>query len=250
MKRSRLLILIILVYGATAAIFWITSVNTVTIYPDKDSYSWQSIPKANNGHSDNFEITSFNQPPYNMRGWIEFNTTSIPSNAWVTSAKLRLRVWHISKPEDPFPNTGDSTGRIYGVFRITQPWTETGVNWVNQPNYTEENHATALVPSGQGGWYGPLLWMEWDITNIVKDWQSGNNNNGLVVKDTQENASTFYTTQFFTHDQVPNKGYYPRLVVNYLSPLNLAIFGGILIGETVFILAIPRLRLTHSSKPL
>ncbi len=249
MKHSLLLILIILVYSTTAAIFWTTSVKTTTIYPDKDSYSWQSVPKANNGHSNNFEITSYNKPPYNMRGWIEFNTTSIPSDAWVISAKLRLRVWHISTTEDSVPNMGDSTGRIYGVYRLTQPWAETGVNWVNQPNYTEEHQATAPVPSGQGGWNGPLLWMEWDITDIMKDWRSGINNDGLVVRDTQENASTFYTTQFFTHDQVPNESYYPRLVVTYVFLQNLAILGGILVAEGVFILAIRRLRPIRSDTP-
>ncbi len=249
MKLSLLLILTILVYSATAAIFWATSTSTIMIYPDKDSYSWESVPLANNGHSDNFEITSYNQPPYNMRGWIEFNTSSIPADAWVISAKLRLRVWHISTPEDPFPNTGDSTGRIFGVYRLSEPWAETGVNWVNQPSYTEEHHATAPVPSGQGGWNGPLLWMEWDITDIVKDWHSGIGNDGLVVRDTQENASTFYTTQFFTHDQVPNESYYPRMVVTYVFPMNFAILCVVLVAETVFIMAIPRLTLARPSKP-
>lgn len=247
MKRSLFLILIIAVYGLTAVIFWTTSIKTPTIYPDKDSYSWQSVPKANNGHSDNFEITSYNKPPYNMRGWIEFNTTSVPSDAVILSARLRLRLWAKST-DDPTQEMGDSTGRTYGVYRLTKPWNETGVNWVNQPNYTEDHHATALVPPGQGGWNGPLLWMEWDITEIMKEWKSGVPNNGLVVRDTQENSSTFYTTQFFTHDQVPNQSYYPQLVVTYVFPLNLEILGAALIGETFLLMAIPRLKRARSKK--
>jgi len=241
MKRSLLLILILVV--STAGIFWMTSVKTTTIYPDKDSYSWQSVPRANNGHSDNFEITSYNKPPYNMRGWIEFNVSSIPSQAWVISAEFRLRLW---SKGDPALGTGDSTDRIYGVYRLKQPWNETGVNWVNQPNFTEDHHAIAAVPPGQGGWYGPLLWMSWDVTDIERDWQSGVSNYGLVVKDTQEYATRLYTTQFFTHDQVPSQNYYPRLVVTYVLPLDLAIFGGALIAEGLLFAVITRMRISKS----
>jgi hypothetical protein len=237
MKRSLLLILIVAVYAATAGIFWLTSVKTIIIYPDKDSYSWQSVPKANNGLSNNFEIASYNKPPYNMRGWIEFNINSIPSDAWVISAKVRLRVWYI----------GNTTGRMYGVYRLTQPWAENVVNWANQPNYTEAHHAEALVPpvvTGwvNGAWDGPPLWMEWDLTGIMSDWRSSVNNYGLVVRDTQEYASAFYTTQFFTHDQVPNESYYPRLVVTCVFPRNVAILGGVIVAEGFLIIALHRMK--------
>jgi len=241
MKRSVLLILIIVV--STAGVFWVTSFKTTTIYPDKHSYSWQCFPLANNGFSNNFEITSYYKCPFNMRGWIEFNISSIPSDAWIISAQLRLRLW---TKGDPSLGTTDSTGRIYGVYRLTKPWTQRGINWANQPNFTDEHHATAPVPPGEGGWYGPLLWMNWDITDIMKDWRSGVSNYGLVVKDTHEYATNFYTTQFFTNDQVPNENYYPRLVVTYVSPLNLAIFGGVLIAEGFLITVMYRLRIGGS----
>jgi hypothetical protein len=246
MKRSLLVILIIAIYGVTAATFWATSVSTVTIYAYKDSYSWQSVPEANNGGSNNFEITSYNKPPFNMRGWIEFNITSIPSDEWIISAKLRLRVWH-KTTIDPTQNMGDTTGRVYGAYRITQPWTESGVNWANQPNYTEEHHATAAVPSGQGGWYGPLLWMEWDLMGMMEDWRSGTNNYGLVVRDTQEYAPIFYSTQFFTHNQVPNESYYPRLVVTYVWPQALVGVGIVFVAEGCFIILLWRMKFKRSS---
>jgi hypothetical protein len=241
MKRSVLLLLILAV--STASIFLMASVKTATIYPNKDSYSWQSVPKANNGHSDNFEITSYDKPPYNMRGWIEFDIGSVPKNDWILSAELRLRLW---SKGDPTLGAQESTGRLYGVYRLLQPWNETGINWLNQPNFTQVHHAIAPVPPSQGGWYGPLVWVDWDITNIVRDWQSGVNNYGLVVKDTQEYSNQFYTTQFFTHDQVPSQNYFPRLIVTYVAPANLVIFGAALVAEG-FIFAIAR-RKSRSSK--
>jgi hypothetical protein len=242
-KRSALLILTLLIYGSTFAASWVTSVKTLVLYPTMDSYSWQSVPKANNGRSDNFEITSYDKPPYNMRGWIAFNTSRIPTDSWILTATLRLRLWHKTL-NDPVMGTGDMTGRIYAVYRLTQPWEEMKVNWVNQPNYTELHHATSPIPPGQGGWLGPLIWMDWDVTAIMKDWQSGAPNYGLLVRDTQENAPILYSTQFFTHDQVPNSTYYPRLLVTYVEPQSLELLLSIIAGEGLFIIGLWRLKVT------
>jgi hypothetical protein len=245
MKRSALLILALILYGSSFAAFWAISVKTLVLYPTMDSYSWQSVPEANNGRSNNFEITSYNRPPYNMRGWIAFNVSEIPTNTWILKATFRLRVWHKTL-NDTVMGTGDTTGRTYGVYRIIQPWDELTVNWANQPNYTELHHATSPVPSGQGGWFGPLLWMDWDAIEIVKDWQSGAANYGLVVRDTQEYAPIFYSTQFFTHDQVPSPDYYPRLLVTHIEPQSLELLVVIIVGEGLFIIGLRRSR--HKSR--
>jgi hypothetical protein len=247
MKHRNFAMIVVAVYAFTIAGFWVSAAKTAVIFADKDSYSWQSVPLANNGKSDNFEITSYDKPPYNMRGWVEFNISSIPSDAWIISATLRLRVWHKTTP-DPTMNMGDSTGRIYGVYRILQPWGEMTVNWVNQPNYTDADHATAAVPPGQGGWYGPFLWMDWDITGIMNVWRSNSSNYGLLVRDTQEYAPVFYSTQFFTHDQVPNETYYPRLLVTYVSPLAVASLGAVVVAESFLIIVVWRTRVRQKPR--
>src|SRR3989304_7464875 len=184
-----LLTLILAVYVITGALFWVTAANSTTLYAATDSYSCQSVPNANNGGSDNFAITSATANPKNMRGWIAFDIQGIPSNVWVVNAKLQLRIWHKTTAAEG----GDTTGRLYGAYRVTQPWHEFNVTWANQPNYTEEHRATSPVPQGQGGWDGPLLYMDWDITEIVKDWLSGAANYGVVIRDTEENAHLQYT---------------------------------------------------------
>jgi len=231
---KRFLILVLILFITTVAGFWATSVTTLTLYPTKDSYSWQSEPYSNNGYSNNFQITSANFPPLNMRGWIAFNVSGIPADAWVTQADFRLKLWFKS-PNDPSIGYADSTGRIYGVYRLTQPWEEGGVTWANQPNYTDEHHSVAPVPPGESGWAGPAVYMHWDISNIVRDWQSGIPNDGLLVRDTQENSPILYSTQFFTHDQVPDISYFPRLTITYLRPESVAVFVGILLVEGVSI---------------
>jgi len=221
----------ILLYALTGGILLLLIPTSVTVYPSMDSYSWESVPLANNGGSNNFEITSYDRPPKNMRGWIAFTLPDIPGDAMFLNAKLRLRIWH-KTVNDPAQGTSDPTGRVYAVYRVTSPWTEYNVSWANQPEYTEEHEAESAVPSGQGGWDGPLLWMDWDITGIFKDWKAGAPNYGLLIRDTRENASTLYSTQFFTHDRVPNEGYYPRLIVTYATPMWFGIGVSILIAET------------------
>jgi hypothetical protein len=229
--RLRIIItLMLIIYSVTAGAFYSAALTTVALYPSKDSYAWESVPNANNGKSDNFEITSFQN--HNMRGWIEFNTSRIPSDAWIISAKLRLRLWQKTTNNPPY---GDSTGRIYAVYRVTQPWEEMTVTWAHQPEYTDLHHTTSEIPPEQGGWFGPIVWVDWRITAIVKDWQQGVPNYGLVVRDTQENATELYSTQFFTHDQVPNEGYFPRLIVTFTYPLYVYFFTSLIVIETTFL---------------
>ena len=238
---KRLLMLILAVYGVTVALFWVTAVNTATLYAVKDAYSWESVPKANNGGSNNFAITSSTANPKNMRGWLAFDLSGVPSDAWIVNVKLQLRVWHKTTPDSKL-GIGDSTGRNYGVYRIIQPWIEFNVTWANQPNYTEEHHATSPVPPGQGGWDGPLLYMDWDITEIVGGWHNGAANYGILIRDTQENAPLYYSTQFFTHDKVPNESYFPRLIVTYVEPQSVIILIGALVAEGLFITTLWRRR--------
>jgi hypothetical protein len=245
MRRQVFAGLVIAVYIFTFVGFWISSVKTAVTFADKDSYSWESVPLANNGKSDNFEIASYDKPPYNMRGWVEFNISSIPQDAWIISATMRLRLWHRTTV-DPTQDIGDSAGRIYGAYRLLQPWGERTVNWANQPNYTDADHATSIVPDEQGGWYGPFVWMDWDITSIMNIWRSNSSNYGLVVRDTQENATTFYSTQFFTHEQVPNSTYYPRLLVTYVSPLAVGFLAAAFMVETAVAVLIWRTRIQRT----
>lgn len=236
--RKRFLLLTVAVYSLTMLVFWATSVNTMTIYSAMDSYGWESIARANNGGSNNFAITSSISGPKNMRGWIAFDVGGIQHNVWILNARLQLRIWHKTTSAEG----GDTTGRIYGVYRVTQPWTEFNVTWANQPNYTEEHHATSPVPNGQGGWDGPLLYMDWDISEIVKDWLSGTANYGVMIRDAQENGAVQYTTQFFTHNKTPDPSYYPRLIVTYISPQSVIIFVTASVVEGLLITAIWRIR--------
>jgi hypothetical protein len=75
--------------------------------------------------------------------------------------------------------------------------------------------------------------MDWGLTNMVRDWHSGVPNYGVVVKDTKENATLLYSTQFFTFHQTPNESYFPKLMITYLNPVGLYATLAVVFTETV-----------------
>jgi hypothetical protein len=242
---KRLLILTAAVYLATAGFFWTLAVNSVTLYAVSDSYAWESFPNANNGGSNNFAITSFDANPKNMRGWIAFDIKRIPENVWIVNARLQLRIWHKTTSTEG----GDTTGRVYGVYRVTQSWEEYNVTWGNQPTYTEDHHATSSVPVGQSAeWEDPPFYMYWDLTQITNDWLSGVPNYGVMVRDTNENAARQYTTQFFTHNKTPNTTFYPQLQITYVTHLSAALLIIAFVLEGLFIAAIWRIKTRSQQK--
>lgn len=195
----------------------VTGLRFQTVYPAIDSYAWQLVPEANNGSSNNFQITSASDSPRNMRGFIKFNLPQIPQRSILIWVDLKLRVWSKS-PNDPSRNLGDPTGRSYGIFRLVGGWKEFEVNWANQPSYTEDGYSVAVVPSGEGGWFPEdrPLWMRWRVTEIVSKWNSGTvENHGFLVRDLEEDSPILYATQFFTHDNVPSTNYFPILELVY-----------------------------------
>jgi hypothetical protein len=235
-----LLGLLALLTAAWALVF-VRFENMPSLY---DAYAWQSVPEANNGGSNNFQIMSYDRPPYNMRGYIQFNTSTIPQGSLILSATMRLRVWSKSEP-DASKNVGDPTGRQYGAFPMMASWEEYGINWSNQPTYDENQHAVSSVPAGQGGWGDgrPELWMDWDIRQIVTEWVNDKSNYGLLIRDLNEDSNVLYSTQFFTHDQVPGPEYYPRLVVVYVEPFGVAFFVLLVLVWTLVIAQSARTRI-------
>jgi hypothetical protein len=60
------------------------------------------------------------------------------------------------------------------VLRLTEPWTENGVTWLNQPAATGPAVTTS---SGPG-------YREWNVTGLVQSMYAGENY-GFVVRDAE-----------------------------------------------------------------
>jgi hypothetical protein len=77
-------------------------------------------------------------------------------------------------------------------------WSETGVNWGNQPAVT----GGVDISSGAG-------WLDWDVTSLVQTMMSGTNN-GFLIRDAAEGASGLQV--FNSRESTTNQ---PQLVITY-----------------------------------
>ncbi len=174
---------------------------TVVPTPEKDAYIhgvqyspwywrwWWQI-----GNGDTLKVGRWNTSLYELedRILIYFDLSSIPSNANIVSAELRL--YHAGGNNDQ--------GDQYQVCRLTENWIDRG----HTPEVISPMFARALrqpVPSAG--------WMIWDVTDDVKGFLSGSYTNyGWTIK--------FYTSDgwsLFNSRESTNK---PQLVITYSTP--------------------------------
>jgi RHS repeat-associated protein len=128
-------------------------------------------------------------------GLLEFNLSSISQAAVITNAKLGLYVEAHST----------STAKAVGVYRVTKPWT-TGATWetydgthawttaggdYNNPSEKSDASVNPSVGAATG-------WYYWYPTKMLQEWVNTTNappgegaaNEGLIVKDEKDNATT------------------------------------------------------------
>ena len=138
--------------------------------------------------------------PDNKRSFVRFDlaSCSIPSSARVVTAQLKL-----------FLSTAPTASRTYQAHRVTQSWTETNLDWDNQP--TVAASATASAASGTAN----NVTIVWNVAADVQTFASGTaTNNGWRVKDLTEDANTAREGRFNSseHGTATQR---PSLVVTY-----------------------------------
>jgi hypothetical protein len=154
----------------------------------------------------------------NHREYVSFALTTcapaIPSSATVKSATLRMYV-----------TTLGAACRTFDAFRVTSSWADTTITWNNQPfGTTLNNPASAQATSSIS--IGPsvctntatgYLTTAWNVTTDVQAFVSGTaTNNGWMIRDDVENASTAAVTKFA--DSATNVvGQSLQLVVTYTT---------------------------------
>jgi hypothetical protein len=165
---------------------------TVTIQPDgttgKDTFIDESNPTSN--YNNDFYITVGSTAARN-RGLIQFDISSIPSNAYATSAKLEL-TWY---------QGGTNTSPI-SVHIVNEAWT--APTWNNQPSYD----TTAIDTKTASGV------TSWEVSSAVNQWLEGTKPNyGLLLKVVDEGVlqsyRRFYSSNYSTASSRP------KLTVTY-----------------------------------
>jgi hypothetical protein len=158
---------------AAQLVFAITSVSAPLIGqapPSADTFAYSASAKANYAGYPQLVVTQ------GATTFIQFNLGSVPANATVSKATLRLYVDAVSK-----------TG-AFDVYEVNTPWTENSLNFTNAP--TPGLSATGTHPvtiSSANANQFVLV----DITSLVQEWVNGSlANNGIALKLTSA-AGTF-----------------------------------------------------------
>lgn len=108
---------------------------------------------------------------YTERALTHFPLT-IPTRATVTQAAAYLYLYGYSTGAVPMNMT---------AYRATAPWNE-GSTWQTSSNSYNTALGSTISVGTAFGWYG------WDVTNIVKTWQSGTPNYGLMFNGNESGA--------------------------------------------------------------
>jgi hypothetical protein len=148
---------------------------TATVSPSKDAWIDEANPLSFFGTSTDIQVQSSGNA--NQRGLIAFDLSSIPANANITSAVMSLYLF-----------IAPQSNRVYNLNDINDPtpWSETFLNWNNQPIINSTVVSSAPIASTSAGSF-----ISWDVTSEVAKMVAGSiSNQGWEIRDANENSTT------------------------------------------------------------
>lgn len=139
-----------------------------------------------------------------FRGYYWFNLTSIPATAVIVSAKFQLTPTGLGES-----GSGASSFIAQGV---TGSWTETGVNFGNQPTVTTTNQQTvSALTSGK---------REFDVTAMIQAHVSGTTTlTGIMIKRASE-TTTVTPCQYHTREAATSTDR-PAVLISWYDPVRI-----------------------------
>jgi signal peptidase len=147
---------------------WVTVPAEISINPVDDAFVKSKTPDTNYGDKKIIMITNINDKIIN-EGFLKFDLSGLPDDAYITSAKLYLYGLGISfgknigiphsegfNPSSKFL----SPARVDILFVKNDSWDEDEITWSNKPSAED---ILDIQPIGFPGWYS------WDVTSKVKE---------------------------------------------------------------------------------
>jgi len=189
---------------------------TVTLNPIADSFIDNQSATTNYGASTSIKF-KFVKTSDQMRALLKFNTSTIPNNSLIQSAKLRLNVASVLTPS--------TNPKAVSAYALTQDWVENGVTWNKRNSLTTWTTAggtyrtpsVAMAVADSSGISPPPAsfttgWLTWDLTALAQEWVDGVTvNNGVLMISTVKDEQSI--------DSKEQGGLtIPQLVITYTAP--------------------------------
>ena len=133
--ESKISLFLLLIVSFSAA--------AITLSPPSDDTFLDEINPANiNGATNVLIVRSINRPGYVIDSLVKFDLSSLPANATVASAHLKLYYF--------YNNDGDPAGQTFYAYRVTSSWSESTASWNNQPSLSPTATSTITMPATFG----------------------------------------------------------------------------------------------------
>ena len=186
---------------------------TTTFTPNNDAFVTNLTGDLNANYATNTNLYAYSWTsggvPYNIRSYIGFNLSSIPTGAKVCSAVLTMYTNTSNNQSGAnYPNTSY-------LKRVTSSWSQSSVTWSVQPSYS----STDTIPFGpiSGTTAGTSFTI--DVTSNVQNMVSSPSTNygwAMMLK----NESNYYASLgVYSSDYTVTPGYRPVLSVTYVPSL-------------------------------
>lgn len=193
--------------GETTYLNWAltyASTVTLTLQPGtegKDAYV-VSTPTYSNSNFNEAYAWAGNWGTEIVRAYLQFDLGTVPGNAVVTSAILRLYQFDLI-------GSGDFS---LGIYKVTDDWDEGDLTWNNQPSSSSEAEDSRTISTTTD------IWRSWYIDTLVQGWLDGNiENDGMLLKAADEEAINT-KAGFRTSDYIVDSSKSPKLEIQYYIP--------------------------------
>ncbi|MBE0568499.1 MAG: DNRLRE domain-containing protein, partial [Deltaproteobacteria bacterium] len=170
-------------------------------------------------HSGSPLIRTYLWPAGNVanRGFLRWDLSSLPADARITSATLRL--YYAGEDGGGGDNTlAISVAKVIGTSLDpeTATWNSPGdvAAWTGGADGGARNLAASESTVVVGDTHG---WVVWDVTGMVRDWvKSPWTNSGMALDP--DTAGTVDSNRYFASREHPDPLLHPELTVTYLQP--------------------------------
>lgn len=157
------------------------------------------------------DLMLYDHPTQQYRALLRFDFSALPAGAVISAASLELYYWYKS---------GTPAGHNAYCYEVTQTgWVETESTWNRYKaltnwataggDFTTEAGAVAVFPADFG-------WMEWDVLNLVKHFQSTHAEiaNFIMLMNESSAANPY----FHSNNYVTDTSLCPKLTITYTAP--------------------------------
>ncbi len=177
--------------------------NTITLQPGAEGIDTGVESALPTNNYELWPLTGIgNSASTIVRTYIKFDLSSIPANARIFDADLKLYQY----------NTLGTDNFAIGLYKVTSDWGEGTIDWDPQPTSSTDAEVTNNINAGA------ITWESWDIDGLVQGWLDGTTTNyGMVLKDTDESAINTIA-YFYTSDYTIDTTKCPKLEIDYYIP--------------------------------